>query len=195
MIAVREFTSAAEMKAHAASLKAKFFKPQPVKPQNSLLAASNANTPKPLPKLIRFVEREPREWQTKTIDFNSHIVAYRLHQIRIEMEIVEGEVSFSLHRKSVTSIIDEVLNQFPGVTLSELRGVCRSLPIVKVRHLAMYEVWRQRPDLSWPALGSWFGNRDHATVINAVRKICAEKGVDMPPRKPGVAGQPLPLKS
>jgi chromosomal replication initiator protein len=74
-------------------------------------------------------------------------------------------------RRLTKHIIAEVLENFPGVTWEDLKGKHRTSNIVYPRQLCMYEIHRQRKDLSYPAIGRLFGGRDHTTVLHAVRKI------------------------
>jgi chromosomal replication initiator protein len=79
----------------------------------------------------------------------------------------------------------EVLEMFPGVNFREVQGPARNRKVVRARQVAMFEVAKQRPDLSTPVIGSIFGDRDHTTVLHAIHKIRAMKD----------AGDSLYLKS
>ncbi len=57
-----------------------------------------------------------------------------------------------------------------GVSLDDLEGPSRSKTLVSARQVAMY-LCRELTDLSLPAIGAEFGNRDHTTVMHADRKI------------------------
>ena len=76
-------------------------------------------------------------------------------------------------RKPVTQIIDEVLSDFPDVSWEEIKGVRRTRHLIVPRQRLMYEIYRQRPDLSFPSIGRMFGGRDHTTVLHAVHKVRA----------------------
>jgi chromosomal replication initiator protein len=52
-----------------------------------------------------------------------------------------------------------------------MKGATRNKAIILPRHLAMWEIKQQRPDMSFPAIGRWFGGRDHSSVCHAVSKI------------------------
>lgn len=73
-------------------------------------------------------------------------------------------------KKPVADIVAEVLADYPGVTWKEICGIRRIRTLIEPRHKCMYEVSRQRPDLSMPAIGRIFGGRDHTTIYHAVRK-------------------------
>lgn len=62
-----------------------------------------------------------------------------------------------------------VIEQFPGVTLADLRSSRRIAKVVKPRQIAMY-LAKEMTYQSFPDIGRRF-NRDHTTVLHAVRKI------------------------
>lgn len=57
-----------------------------------------------------------------------------------------------------------------GISVADLEGPSRSKTLVSARQIAMY-LCRELTDLSLPAIGAEFGNRDHTTVMHADRKI------------------------
>lgn len=57
-----------------------------------------------------------------------------------------------------------------GFSYEQLIGPSRRRPLVEARQIAMY-VTRLMTDLSYPQIGSGFGNRDHTTVMYACKKI------------------------
>ncbi len=68
---------------------------------------------------------------------------------------------------------DLILNhtsEIYGFSREDLTGASRRRPLVTARQVSMY-VFRELTDLSYPAIGREFGDRDHTTVIHAVEKI------------------------
>lgn len=57
-----------------------------------------------------------------------------------------------------------------GVTRDELISERRTMPLVRYRQVAMF-LTKQLTGRSLPEIGRQFGNRDHTTVLHAVRKI------------------------
>lgn len=55
-----------------------------------------------------------------------------------------------------------------GIKLEAILGQTRYQSVVQARHVAMY-VARKRTPASYPELGRRFGDRDHTTVMTAVR--------------------------
>ena len=82
------------------------------------------------------------------------------------------------YRRPVKDIIAEVLRDFPDVTWAEVQGIRRTRHLIPPRQRCMYEVYKQRPDLSLPAVGKIFGGRDHTTILHAVHKVKAERDRD-----------------
>lgn len=56
-----------------------------------------------------------------------------------------------------------------GFTPGELKGPSRVRPLVHARHYAMWRCYRET-DNSQPAVGRFF-NRDHTSVIHALRQV------------------------
>lgn len=59
------------------------------------------------------------------------------------------------------------------VTVADVMGRSRYQYIVDVRHLAMVEVSKRFPWMSYPQMGRLFGGRDHSTIMHALRKFGA----------------------
>lgn len=70
---------------------------------------------------------------------------------------------------TVSSILSTTASTF-GFSVEELKGVSRKRPLVIARQVAMYVV-RELTDLSYPAIGRVFGDKDHTTVMHSVEKI------------------------
>lgn len=77
-------------------------------------------------------------------------------------------------KRPVMEIIAEVLKEYPGITWPEIAGVRRERRLVIPRQHCMYEISKQRPDLSLPTIGRLFGGRDHTTVLHSVNKASAK---------------------
>jgi chromosomal replication initiator protein len=59
----------------------------------------------------------------------------------------------------------------------DLTSKDRHKSVAFARHVAMY-LCKQRLKVSFPEIGRAFGNRDHTTVMSAVRKIEAQRDTD-----------------
>jgi|SRR4051794_21682832 hypothetical protein len=86
-------------------------------------------------------------------------------------ELSDALIAAILAPHPCTRIINETATEH-GITPDELISPTRTLRLVRIRQLAM---WRCRQaGVSLPKIGRYFGNRDHTTVLHAVRKIEAE---------------------
>ncbi|RYG70960.1 chromosomal replication initiator protein DnaA, partial [bacterium] len=98
----------------------------------------------------------------------------------IDLAFARAEISAtSSTRASDTSLEDiqrEVCHHFK-LRSADLFGKDRHKSIAFARHVAMY-LCRQRLKFSFPELGRAFGNRDHTTVMSAVRKVEALRDSD-----------------
>ena len=71
--------------------------------------------------------------------------------------------------------IIELTAEMFHLEVEQITGGSRRRPLVDARQVAMYVV-RNMTDLSFPDIGRAFGDRDHTTVMHAVRKIEARMG-------------------
>ena len=99
---------------------------------------------------------------------NAHVIAYRQWQLAEEQG---KEYVPQPPRRDVHEIIMDVLADFPEFTLADIKGPRKWRRLALARQIAVYEVYKQRPDLSFPQIGRIFGGRDHTTILHAVRKM------------------------
>jgi len=64
-----------------------------------------------------------------------------------------------------------------GLSPRDLDGPSRAAAQVRARQVAIL-LTREMTDLSLPAIGRLYGGRDHSTILNAIRRIESEAGVD-----------------
>jgi chromosomal replication initiator protein len=98
----------------------------------------------------------------------------------IDMDFARSEItSASSARASDTSVedIQRVVCHHFKLRSTDLLSKDRHKSIAFARHVAMY-LCKQRLKCSFPELGRAFGNRDHTTVMSAVRKIESLRGAD-----------------
>jgi chromosomal replication initiator protein len=91
----------------------------------------------------------------------------------IDMEFAKQEIaSAGAGRASETSVEDvqRVVCHYFKLRSADLLSKDRHKSVAFARHVAMY-LCKQRLKCSFPELGRAFGNRDHTTVMSAVRKI------------------------
>lgn len=91
-------------------------------------------------------------------------------------KLVVDPAQYKPKRRIYDIVQDVITNLGTTVTMKELVSDSRFRHVVEVRHRAMFEVRIERPDLSYPAIGRFFGNRDHTSVLFAVKKMAARLG-------------------
>ena len=79
---------------------------------------------------------------------------------------------------TVEKIIHEVARTF-GITSDDIRSSKRNSNISNARQIAIYAV-REITDLSMNLIGEEFGNRDHSTIVYAIKQI--EKNMTKDPK-------------
>ncbi len=85
---------------------------------------------------------------------------------RVLADLIDKTVKAPVTAATILEATAEVFN----FTIEQITGGSRRRPLVDARQIAMF-VTRNMTDLSYPEIGRAFGNRDHTTVIHAVRKI------------------------
>ena len=79
-----------------------------------------------------------------------------------------------ISEKNDVAKIQKVVADYFQISIDDLRGKKRSSNISFPRQIAMY-LCRKLTDESFPKIGEAFGNRDHTTVMHALKKI--EEGI------------------
>ena len=107
----------------------------------------------------------------------------RFHNELLDVEFARRHLGSVLseepNRPTADSVVQSVAS-FYNIKITDLKGQRRLKQLVRPRHVAMYLV-RKYTELSFPEIGRAFGNRDHATVQHACKKIKTElqKDVDL----------------
>lgn len=76
-------------------------------------------------------------------------------------------------KRSAKAIIQSVAIR-TGIPAGDIVGASRNKVVVAARFLAVRAVANERPDMSLPMIGRVFGNRDHTTILHALRKTKQE---------------------
>lgn len=154
MIEVREFTTAAEVFANAAAVRARramLF--NATRRQNFGATVSNAKDEapreKPKPKII-VTYRD-------SIQKDAHVTAYYLMKARMENKAL-------IYIQARCSEL--------GITVKDVTGPSRIRSVVLPRQAIMWEIKTTiKPLISFPELGRLFGGRDHTTALHSVNSI------------------------
>ena len=73
--------------------------------------------------------------------------------------------------------IQSVVAEYYHISVHDLIGTSRKSIYTLPRHIAMYLI-KETYDLPYKTIGSFFGDRDHSTVLNAVDKIANQRKHD-----------------
>ena len=146
----------------------------------------------------RIIKKKIQEIQNQfkeNIILNDEVVNYIAHEsktnIRDLIGILNRVIAFSrVHNKVLTTvdcknILKDVFNQIKVITVDKIQNVVsnyfniplsemlsqrRSRPLARPRQIAMY-LAKKLTTRSLPEIGRRFANRDHTTVIHAVKTI------------------------
>lgn len=66
--------------------------------------------------------------------------------------------------------IQESVSRYYGLSLLDMRSARRSRSVAHPRQIAMF-LARELTPRSLPEIGKYFGDRDHSTVIHAIRAV------------------------
>lgn len=88
-------------------------------------------------------------------------------------EALKDMISPSSKKKISCDFIMEVVSNYYGITVDDLKSKRRSNEVAIPRQTAMH-LCRNIIDMTFPQIGTQFGNRDHTTVMHACTKIKKE---------------------
>ncbi len=147
---------------------------------------------------IKIIKKKIEEIQSQfkeNIDLSEEVITYVANEsktnIRELIGVLNRVIAFSrVHNKNLTisdckNILKDVFNQIRVITVDKIQNVVsnyfnialgemlsqrRSRPLARPRQIAMY-LAKKMTTRSLPEIGRRFANRDHTTVIHAVKTI------------------------
>ena len=159
LIAVKEFTSAADMMASHAATRARLLgQKQPAK--------------KPEPEVVYQIVRAP----AVAADLNAHVLDWykakceRMGKRVSELEMILGASEGEDGRRVYACDIIAKMSHHYGFSVPVIKSDRRNREIVLARQKMMWVV-KMQTVLSFPAIGRQFGGKDHTTVLHAFNKI------------------------
>lgn len=156
MIAVREFTSAAECIAHAQAVHRKFYSQQ----KGRKVVEEAKVVPVSIPK---FLHLQPR-WKKDPMHFDAHVNEWRL-----ELLARASPVKAYIRRRA-----GEL-----GYTYDDMMVRTRKKARIYAKHTIIWEIKRiVKPTITLTELARHFG-LDHTTCISALRKVDARKAAEL----------------
>ena len=135
---------------------------------------------------------EVSQWITARVRGNVRELEGAVNRLSAVTRLRPGPLTLDIARQHLSSMLDDqpttisaddimaTVANFYNVKVSDLKGSRRLKQLVRPRHVAMFLI-RKYTQHSFPEIGRIFGNRDHATVQHAVKKIRAQidQDVDM----------------
>jgi chromosomal replication initiator protein len=136
------------------------------------------------------IPSEVAQWITARVHGNVRELEGAVNRLNAVMRLRPGALTLEVARQHLSSMLNDTrttvsaedimatVANFYNVKVSDLKGSRRLKQLVRPRHVAMYLI-RKFTDHSFPEIGRIFGNRDHATVQHAVKKIRSEVKTDV----------------
>ena len=105
-----------------------------------------------------------------------------LNTLLINFEVKKINPSIDLSKKLLEDFIKKpkktinpqdvlkVISSFYDIPVEKIKGDSRRKDLVKARQVCMY-ILRELVKLSYPAIGEFFNNKDHTTVMHSCKKI------------------------
>ena len=124
-------------------------------------------------EVINYIANESKASIRELIGILNRVVAFgRVHNKSLSVNDCKGILKdvFSQIRVVTVDKIQNVVSNFYNISLSEMLSQRRSRPLARPRQIAMY-LAKKMTTRSLPEIGRRFANRDHTTVIHAVKTI------------------------
>jgi chromosomal replication initiator protein len=124
-------------------------------------------------EVINFIANESKTNIRELIGVLNRVIAFsRVHNKVLTISDCKNILKdvFSQIRVITVDKIQNVVSNFYNILLSEMLSQRRSRPLARPRQIAMY-LAKKMTSRSLPEIGRRFANRDHTTVIHAVKTI------------------------
>ena len=124
-------------------------------------------------EVVNFIACESKTNIRELIGVLNRVIAFsRVHNQNLTISDCKNILKdvFSQIRVITVDKIQNVVSNFFNIPLSEMLSQRRSRPLARPRQIAMY-LAKKMTTRSLPEIGRRFANRDHTTVIHAVKTI------------------------
>ena len=124
-------------------------------------------------EVINFIATESKTNIRELIGVLNRIVAFsRIHQKTLNIIDCKKILKDVFNQAKVITVdkIQNTVSNFFNIPLSDMLSQRRSRPLARPRQIAMY-LAKKLTSRSLPEIGRRFANRDHTTVIHAVKTI------------------------
>ena len=124
-------------------------------------------------EVINYVASESKTNIRELIGVLNRIIAFsRVHNKNLDISDCKRILKdvFSQIRVITVDKIQNIVSNYFNISLSDMLSQRRSRPLARPRQIAMY-LAKKMTTRSLPEIGRRFANRDHTTVIHAVKTI------------------------
>ena len=124
-------------------------------------------------EIIDFMARESKTNVRELLGVLNRVIAFsRIHKQLLTIDECKKILKDVLNKARVVTVdkIQNVVSRYYDITLTDMLSQRRSRPLARPRQIAMY-LSKKMTTRSLPEIGRRFANRDHTTVIHAVKTI------------------------
>ncbi len=149
-------------------LKIKIIKKKIIEIQNQFKENINLNE-----EVINFIANECKTNIRELIGVLNRVVAFsRVHNKTLNVSDCKNILKDVFNQIKIITVdkIQNVVSNYFNIALSEMLSQRRSRPLARPRQIAMF-LAKKMTTRSLPEIGRRFANRDHTTVIHAVKTI------------------------
>jgi len=159
-------------------LKVKIIKKRLEDIQNQFKEGSNISE-----EVVNFIATESKTNVRELIGVLNRVVTFsRIHRRTLTISDCQNILKDVFNQAKIITVdkIQNVVANFFNISLAEMLSQRRSRPLARPRQIAMY-LAKKMTTRSLPEIGRRFANRDHTTVIHAVKTITrlSEKDYEM----------------
>jgi chromosomal replication initiator protein len=131
-------------------------------------------------EVIDFIASESKTNIRELIGVLNRVIAFsRIHKRVLKISDCKNILKDVFNQTKVVTIdkIQNVVSNYFNIPLSEMLSQRRSRPLARPRQIAMY-IAKKMTTRSLPEIGRRFANRDHTTVIHAIKTITRISEID-----------------
>ena len=131
-------------------------------------------------EVVNYIANESKTNIRELIGVLNRVIAFsRVHNKSLSINDCKNILKDVLNQTKIITVdkIQNTVSNFFNISLSEMLSQRRSRPLARPRQIAMY-LSKKMTTRSLPEIGRRFANRDHTTVIHAVKTITRLSGQD-----------------
>ena len=124
-------------------------------------------------EVINYISNESKTSIRELIGVLNRVIAFsRVHNRNLTINDCKNILKDVVNQTKIITVdkIQNVVSNYFNIALSEMLSQRRSRPLARPRQIAMY-LSKKMTTRSLPEIGRRFANRDHTTVIHAVKTI------------------------